>query len=103
MSTAIQVESDVGRQARAPSTARVVTEGKFLRVPPTPRVDTGAAAAGDAGAQGAEAVAGERFLVKGVTYGTFAPDAQGYQFPPPRQIAEDFRLMASLGLNTVRL
>ena len=28
-------------------------------------------------------VGDERFLVKGVTYGTFAPDAQGYQFPPP--------------------
>ena len=24
---------------------------------------------------------GERFLIKGVTYGTFAPDAEGYQFP----------------------
>ena len=35
----------------------VATGGKFLR-------------AGD-----------ERFLVKGVTYGTFAPDADGYQFP----------------------
>ena len=59
MSTAVQVESDVRREARTPSTARVVTEGKFLRVLPTPRVDTGAAAAGrDAGAHGAEAVAG---------------------------------------------
>src|ERR1700680_1029500 len=58
---------------------RVAAEGKFLR-------------AGD-----------ERFLVKGVTYGTFAPDAQGYQFPPARQVSEDFRLMAGLGLNTVRL
>jgi GT2 family glycosyltransferase len=44
----------------------------------------------------------ERFLIKGVTYGTFAPDADGYQFPAPPQIAEDFRLMADLGLNTVR-
>jgi GT2 family glycosyltransferase/sugar lactone lactonase YvrE len=45
----------------------------------------------------------ERFLVKGVTYGTFAPDAQGYQFPSLAQVAEDFRLMAELGINTVRL
>jgi len=55
-----------------------VTDGKFLR-------------AGD-----------ERFLVKGVTYGTFAPDAQGDQFPGLQQVAADFRQMASLGINTVR-
>jgi GT2 family glycosyltransferase/sugar lactone lactonase YvrE len=59
-------------------TARVVGDGKFLR-------------AGD-----------ERFLVKGVTYGTFAPDANGYQFPSLAHMSEDFRLMASLGINTVR-
>jgi len=60
------------------STARVAADGKFLRL------------------------GRERFLVKGVTYGTFAPDADGYQFPSASQIAEDFRLIASLGLNTVR-
>ena len=27
-------------------------------------------------------VDGRRFLIKGVAYGTFAPDAQGAQFPP---------------------
>ena len=85
------------------STARVAADGKFLRVQPSPRVDTTAALAGrHAEARSAEAVAGERFLVKGVTYGTFAPDAHGYQFPPISRIAEDFRLMANLGLNTVR-
>jgi GT2 family glycosyltransferase/sugar lactone lactonase YvrE len=56
----------------------VVASGKFL-------------SAGDA-----------RFLIKGVTYGTFAPDEQGSQFPSPARIAEDFRLMAGLGINTVR-
>ncbi len=60
------------------STGRVAADGKFLRL------------------------GAERFLVKGVTYGTFAPDADGYQFPPPKQIAADFRLMAELGINTVR-
>ncbi len=60
------------------ASARIATDGKFLR-------------RGD-----------ERFLVKGVTYGTFAPDADGYQFPTHQQIADDFRLMASLGLNSVR-
>jgi GT2 family glycosyltransferase len=45
---------------------------------------------------------GARLLIKGVTYGTFAPDADGYQFPSRQQVAEDFRLMSDLGINTVR-
>src|SRR5262245_51520478 len=45
---------------------------------------------------------GRRFLVKGVTYGTFAPDASGAQFPVPARIAQDFAMMAAAGLNTVR-
>ena len=44
----------------------------------------------------------ERFLVKGVAYGTFAPDADGYQFPSPARTAADFALMAQSGINTVR-
>ena len=103
MSTAAQAESDVRREVRTPSTVRIVTEGKFLCVQPSPRTDTGAATAGrHADAQSAEAGAGERFLVKGVTYGTFAPDAQGDQFPSLQQVAADFRQMATLGVNTVR-
>jgi GT2 family glycosyltransferase len=58
---------------------RIVADGKFLR-------------AGNA-----------RFIVKGVTYGTFAPDESGRQFPPPRRVAQDFGLMADLGINTVRV
>lgn len=57
---------------------RTAVDGKFLRV------------------------GAERFLIKGVTYGTFAPDADGYQFPALQQVAEDFSLMADLGINTVR-
>ena len=79
MSFAVQVDPEVRRDTASAPGARIVTDGKFLH-------------AGDG-----------RFLVKGVTYGTFAPDAEGYQFPPMRQIAEDFRLMAGLGLNTVRV
>ena len=79
MSTIVQDRQEVLSDRPPALCARVVTDGKFLR-------------AGN-----------ERFLVKGVTYGTFAPDADGYQFPPPRQIAEDFRLIADFGLNTVRL
>src|SRR3954471_2315279 len=101
VSTAVQPESDVRREARTPSTARIATEGKFLRVLPARQPDT-AAAAGHADAPGAYGAAGERFLVKGVTYGTFAPDAQGYQFPPISQAIADFRQMAALGINTVR-
>ena len=47
-------------------------------------------------------VDGRRFLIKGVAYGTFAPDAQGGQFPAPDRIAQDFALMAAAGINTVR-
>ena len=78
MSTVIQATAAVRREPTPASAAPITTDGKFLR-------------AGD-----------ERFLIKGVTYGTFAPDGQGYQFPPLPQVAEDFRLMAGLGLNTVR-
>jgi hypothetical protein len=46
---------------------------------------------------------GERFLLKGVTYGTFAPDAEGRQFPPVATVRADFAAMAAAGVNTVRL
>ncbi|HWW83355.1 MAG TPA: glycosyltransferase, partial [Vicinamibacterales bacterium] len=78
MSTAVQTSPETHRDVLPVSAVRVATDGKFLRL------------------------GNERFLVKGVTYGTFAPDASGYQFPSPQQIAEDFRLMADLGINTVR-
>ena len=44
----------------------------------------------------------QRFLVKGVAYGTFAPDEAGGQFPTPARIAQDFAMMAVAGINTVR-
>ena len=54
------------------------TDGKFLRI-------------------------GERrFLVKGVTYGTFAPDERGGQFPAFDRVAADFAAMARHGINLVR-
>jgi len=73
-----QADTEVRRPTPAATSARISADGKFLRAD------------------------NERFLVKGVTYGTFAPDADGYQFPPLSHIAEDFRLMAALGINTVR-
>src|SRR5687768_7570717 len=44
----------------------------------------------------------ERFRVKGVSYGTFAPDAGGHCFPSASGIARDFALMRLAGVNTVR-
>lgn len=80
MSTTVQADPAVLPGVTAiPADLRVATDGRFLRV------------------------GTERFLVKGVTYGTFAPDADGYQFPPIAQVIEDFRLMAELGINTVRV
>ncbi|MEE3203487.1 MAG: glycosyl transferase, partial [Acidobacteriota bacterium] len=45
---------------------------------------------------------GRRFRIKGVSYGTFAPDNEGYQFPRLSQVRDDFRVMAECGINTVR-
>jgi GT2 family glycosyltransferase len=43
-----------------------------------------------------------RFLVRGVTYGTFAPDTDGRQFPAIDRVAADFAMMSRAGINTVR-
>ena len=48
------------------------------------------------------AIGPSRFPVKGVAYGTFAPDVRGEQYPPPAQIARDVASMASAGFNTIR-
>ena len=45
---------------------------------------------------------GQRFLIRGVSYGTFAPAADGTQFPDPERVAEDFQGIAELEANTVR-
>ena len=39
----------------------------------------------------------EKFYVKGTTYGTFAPDEDGAQFPPREIVEKDFSLMAQIG------
>ena len=59
MSTAVQAEPDVRRDTPLVTASRIVSDGKFLRY------------ATD------DASTGERYLVKGVTYGTFAPNADG--------------------------
>ena len=46
---------------------------------------------------------GKKHFVKGVTYGPFAPGADGAQFPEPARVAQDFALMAEMGANTARV
>ena len=48
------------------------------------------------------AVDGQRFLVAGASYGTFAPNDDGVQFPAAEQVDADFAQMAAAGVNTVR-
>ena len=79
LSVGTSLQRDQPLSGARPVGARVVADGKFLR-------------AGN-----------ERFLVKGVSYGTFAPDPQGHQFPSASRVAEDFHRMVELGINTVRV
>ena len=44
----------------------------------------------------------EKFHIKGVTYGTFAPREDGSQFPDEAVVDMDFRLMKEHGINAVR-
>ncbi|HEX3881752.1 MAG TPA: glycosyltransferase [Stellaceae bacterium] len=46
---------------------------------------------------------GEKYFVKGVTYGPFADGSHGAPFPEPEMVARDFALMAGAGVNTVRV
>jgi GT2 family glycosyltransferase len=43
-----------------------------------------------------------RLRLQGVTYGPFAPDAEGQPFPTPGRAAEDFARMRAAGINTFR-
>ena len=44
-----------------------------------------------------------KFYVKGVTYGPFAPDREGRFFPPPAQAKRDLAQIRDLGANLVRI
>ncbi len=44
-----------------------------------------------------------KFFIKGVTYGPFAPGSHGAQFPERATVTRDFRLMAEMGANTLRV
>src|SRR5881398_3412432 len=45
----------------------------------------------------------KKFFVKGVTYGTFKPDAEGNYLGRPEQVDVDLALMRQAGLNVVRI
>jgi GT2 family glycosyltransferase len=48
-------------------------------------------------------VGDEKFWIKGVTYGTFRPDANGNDFPGPAVVHSDMAAMARAGLNSIRV
>lgn len=48
-------------------------------------------------------VNGERFWIKGVTYGSFSPNDEGEPYPPFPRLKDDFARMSDAGINTVRL
>lgn len=45
----------------------------------------------------------QKFFVKGVTYGPFAPDAEGHFVGNPEKARRDFELMQELGVNLLRI
>jgi glycosyltransferase involved in cell wall biosynthesis len=63
----------------APSGGRASVDGKFFRLN------------------------GKKLFFKAVTYGPFAPDAQGETFGSQTQVAADFRLIQELGANGIRV
>src|SRR5690242_6678716 len=73
--------------------ARMVdsTYAAITRATPRPRIDGKFFALGN-----------ERLRLNGVTYGTFAPDADGVRFGRPEYVEADFTQMAKAGINAVR-
>ncbi|GIW77288.1 MAG: hypothetical protein KatS3mg104_2351 [Phycisphaerae bacterium] len=45
----------------------------------------------------------EKFFVKGVTYGPFAPNSLGEHYPEPEQVRRDFAQIRELGANCIRV
>jgi O-antigen biosynthesis protein len=48
-------------------------------------------------------IAGEKFFIRGVTYGTFKPDEYGNEFYDEKVVINDFREMTAIGINSIRL
>ncbi|MFO0965414.1 MAG: glycoside hydrolase family 2 TIM barrel-domain containing protein [Gemmataceae bacterium] len=49
------------------------------------------------------ALEGRRLRLQGVTYGPFAPDSCGHQFPSRDRVADDFAGMKEIGINALRV
>jgi O-antigen biosynthesis protein len=64
-------------RARGSEAGRVRAEGKFLWA------------------------ANEKLWVRGVAYGAFPPNSQGYQYPESPDVAKDFAQMREAGINTI--
>jgi len=45
----------------------------------------------------------QKFYIRGVSYGPFAPNSRGERYPEPERAAADFALMRMLGANVIRL
>src|SRR5580700_8263247 len=45
----------------------------------------------------------QKFYIRGVSYGPFAPNSRGERYPEPGRAAADFALMKRLGANLIRL
>src|SRR5262245_40385122 len=43
----------------------------------------------------------EKFYIRGVTYGTFRPDAHGNEYTSPDEVERDFAMMRASGINSV--
>src|SRR5690348_15353749 len=72
--------AEAGRKRREqPLTDRVRRDGKFFRL------------------------AGEKFYIKGVTYGPFAHNREGEPLPEREQVRRDFEQMIELGTNCLRI
>src|SRR5213594_1599875 len=48
-------------------------------------------------------VGDDKLYVRGVTYGTFRPDADGHEYPALAIVERDFARMAACGVNAVRV
>lgn len=45
----------------------------------------------------------QKYFVRGVSYGPFAPNSRGERYPEPERAAADFALMRQLGANLIRV
>ena len=73
-----RVSKDTGSHGSAYDVTRPFVSGKFVHV------------------------GKRRLLIQGVSYGTFAPNADGALFPASDSVARDFRGIVELGANTLR-